>query len=127
MKKAEEVFMIVQGLSHKTLGRFTWRTWFRACDAVLRPNKYQTQAGFKMTVGNMLRAQVKHGTIRRHARGVYEFTPAVDLFGHSWDRQRPRSPLYVSPDKFRMTERRLPPGVRALSLEEKRAVLRRIG
>ena len=111
MPLAEEVFLIVRELSHGKLlpgagytldGHFRWKTWYNACVAVMRPSKYQAQACFKSTVGNMLRAQVKAGTILRTQRGHYIFMDRPTSWGN-WRKARPAHPLYVVPDRFNMT------------------------
>lgn len=92
LKKAVEVFLIVRELSYKNSGMFLWKMWFEAAKAVMNPSEYQTTAGFKCTVGNMLRAQVKHGTIVRTSRGVYRMRSL-----------QPEHPLYLAAERFNMT------------------------
>ena len=101
MRKAEEIFVIVRELAssgematyvfqYSERGfLFTWKQYFEACKAVMNPSKHQLQAGFKCTVGNMLRALCRSGTVTRLEPGQY-------VINREW----PMGKLYVSPGEF---------------------------
>jgi hypothetical protein len=101
MRVAEEVFIIVRELSVD--GTFRWKDYLNAYDAVYGPARYPWQKDGKhlhMTLGQMLRAQVKGGTISRtwgvSGRGGYSFT-RQNWVGGPLDHKdiQPAHPLYT--------------------------------
>lgn len=118
LAKAEEVFLIVRELCAAKQGRwgghFNWKLWFEACKAVHAPTDFQLRNGFKQTVGNMLRAQVKAGTLVRTQRGKYSFSDHGRPVGN-WMQIQAAKPLYVMPGSFCMA-----PDVRRRNIEARR-------
>jgi len=110
---AEEVYKIVFELSRSRSYWFHWKDYLRAYDAVYgrhwRMDSSLKQRGkgtnkryLHMTLGNMIRAQLLGGKMRRYTRGLYAFTlNAIDNPGV------PAHPLYVMPgDGFAVRYRR---------------------
>ena len=91
LRVAEEVFLITRGLS--TDGTFRWKDWVNAHAAVYGTPVFSWQRNDKshrhlhMTSGNMIRAQLRGGSIQKIARGLYKFVknfPAYPLYVHNW-------------------------------------------
>jgi hypothetical protein len=101
---AEEVFIIVRELSVD--GKFRWKDYLNAYDAVYGPAHWPWQKKDRkylhMTLGSMLKAQVKGGTIVRtwgiSGRGGYSFVRKswVGTTVNHRDIQ-PAHPLYSGP------------------------------
>ena len=91
---AEQVFEKIRKVSLKQ-GYFTWKQFYDSAWKV-RERTYPVSTNwigrdsFKCTVGKMLRAQCKHGTILRTGRGRYLMLE-----------DSPRRPLYVTAGNFR--------------------------
>lgn len=100
---AEEVYKIVFELSRADLGLFRWKDYLRAYDAVYGRHwmvknslkscgKGVNKGYLHMTLGNMIRAQLVGGRIKRMSRGRYAFTAQAYLHLPGV----PARPLYVS-------------------------------
>lgn len=87
LRVAEEVFIAVRGLAFGA-GRDTarWREFRRAWEVMSQAG----YSGINITISDFLRAQVKHGTLRRWKKGLYQFIS-----------ERPKSPYYIKPGVLR--------------------------
>ena len=102
LKVAEEVLLIVRELSKKHGYTFRWRDFRDAYGAVYgKFRNHQTPSSFNMTVGNMIRAQVKGGIIQRvpvgdgTKRSFYIFKDVTKI----------SHPMYIVPGMLRKMHR----------------------